>query len=77
MRECLKRRHDIPGMPLSTFGVGNGVAASATLTDSAGTIVASGLTIGLTGSGANIIASAVTMTAGDTVSLLSGTIIGV
>ena len=63
------------GTPLATIGINSGVVASAQLADSTGTIVASGLTVGL--AGADIIISAAAINPGDTVSFLAGTITGV
>jgi hypothetical protein len=53
----------------------NAIAASAQLADSAGTLVASGLTVGLAGT--DIVISQAVINLGDNVSLLAGTITGV
>ena len=63
------------GTPFSTFGINSGAAASAQLTDSTGTIVASGLTVGLAGT--DIVISQSVINLGDTVSFLAGAITGV
>lgn len=62
------------GVPISVFALVNGVLAEAQLTDSAGTVVASGLTVGVAGT--DIIVSVVAATVGDIVSFVSGQIIG-
>jgi len=52
----------------------DGVPAVARIKDSAGNICVSGLTVGLTGSGADIIVDSMSITAGQTVTVQSGTI---
>ena len=53
-----------------------GTAEAARIEDSAGTIVVSGLTVGLAASSPDIIISSTTVTIGDIVSLISATITG-
>jgi hypothetical protein len=60
------------GMPRSATATAAGTAAKAELRDSGGTVVASGLTVGL--SGADIIIGTVTISVGLTVQLNSGAI---
>lgn len=65
------------GTPLNDpFAVGGGLAAAGRITDSAGTVVVSGLTVGLAGSGSDITISLQNITAGSIVVFQSGTIIG-
>lgn len=65
------------GTPLFDVGAAaSGLATAARITDSAGTIVASGLTVGLAGSLANIIISAQNIVAGIPVEFVAGTITG-
>jgi hypothetical protein len=60
------------GMPRSATATAAGTAAKAELRDGGGAVVASGLTVGL--SGADIIIGTVTISVGLTVQLNSGTI---
>jgi hypothetical protein len=60
------------GMPRSATATAAGTAAKAELRDGGGTVVASGLTVGL--SGADIIIGTTTISVGLTVQLNSGTI---
>jgi len=62
------------GMPRSATATAAGTAAKAELRDGAGTVVASGLTVGIAGSGADIIIGTTTISVGLTVQLNSGTI---
>lgn len=64
----------IAGVPLSATASGTGTAALAELRNNAGTVIVSGLTVGTTGSGADVIISTTAITAGQTVQLNSGTI---
>lgn len=63
-----------PQVDFSADAAGN--AAAGELTDSAGTVVASGLTVGIAGSGADLIISVIHINAGDVVTFISGTITG-
>ena len=63
------------GTPIATVGINSGVAASTQLANSARTLVASGLTVGLAGT--DIVISQAVINLGDNVSLLAGTITGV
>lgn len=63
------------GLPLSDLADADGTAAEAEITDSAGTVVISGLTVGTSGADLIIAGTAVIAT-GDTVTLLTGTITG-
>lgn len=54
----------------------SGLAAAAQITDSGGTVVASGLTVGAVGSGANIIITLQNIVVGSIVTFQSGTITG-
>ena len=60
------------GVTLSATASNTGTAAEATLTDSTGTVVASGLTVGT--SGTNVIVSTTSITSGQSVQVTSGTI---
>lgn len=60
--------------PIDTTGSAAGTAAKAELRDSTGTVVADGLTVGVSGSGANIIMDSVGVTVGRPVRLLSASI---
>lgn len=64
----------IAGVPLTTVATGTGTAAVAELRNSAGTAIVSGLTVGTTGSGADVIISATAISSGQTVQLNSGVI---
>lgn|SRR5262245_3623103 len=65
------------GTPLVDPGAAaSGTAAAAQITDSTGTVWASGLTVGLSGSGANVIINSVNITAGGIITFQSGTITG-
>ncbi len=54
----------------------SGTAAEARIEDSAGTIIVSGLTVGLAASSPDIIINSTTITIGDIVSLITATITG-
>jgi hypothetical protein len=60
--------------PATATAINSGTAALAELTDSTGLVIASGLTVGTTGT--NLIISRTAIVAGDIVSLTSGTITG-
>lgn len=60
--------------PFSAFASAGGIAAKAEIRTSAGTVVASGLTVGDVGSGADIIVDTTAIVSGRQVFLLSGTI---
>lgn len=63
------------GTPLVDLGAAaGGIAAEGQITDSVGTVVISGLTVGL--AGANMIISQINVSAGDIVTLLAGSITG-
>ena len=63
------------GTPISDpFAAASGFATAARITDSTGTVVASGLTVGLAGT--DIIISLQNITAGSIVTFVSGTITG-
>src|SRR5215813_11318700 len=63
------------GTPLvDPAAAASGVAAAGRIINSAGSVVASGLTVGLAGSGANIIIKLVNVTAGSIVTFQSGSI---
>ena len=62
----------IAGVPLSVAAAATGTAAKAELRDSDGVVIASGLTVGT--SGTDIIINAVAVSSGQTVQLNSGTI---
>ena len=65
------------GTPLADpAAAASGLAAAAQITDSTGTIWASGLTVGLAGSGSNVTISLINIAAGSIVTFLSGTITG-
>jgi hypothetical protein len=51
-----------------------GTAAAATITDSSDNVIVSGLTVGLSGSGANIILDNTSIVAGQTVTITAGTL---
>jgi hypothetical protein len=52
----------------------SGTAAAATITDSSDNVIVSGLTVGLSGSGANIILDNTSIVAGQTVTITAGTL---
>lgn len=62
----------LAGVPRTATAVGTGVAAKAELRDGAGTVIASGLTVGT--SGTDIIINAIDVSAGQTVQVTVGTI---
>lgn len=63
------------GVPLTdSYADSTGTAAAAQVTDSTGTVVISGLTVGTAGT--DMIISSTTVTQGDIVSLTAGTITG-
>jgi len=64
----------LAGVPRNAVATGAGVAAKAELRKSDGTVIASGLTVGLAGSGADFIINATTISVGQTVQCTSGTI---
>ncbi len=61
-------------LPRTTVATGTGVANKVELRDGAGTVVADGLTIGLTGSGADVIINALEISTGQDVQVTVGTI---
>ena len=70
----------IVGAPLDPSAAGGGTITEARLTDSTGTVIISGLTAGIPGSGADVIVSnglnSTVISGGQTVQLLAGQIIG-
>lgn len=62
------------GTPLSVAASATGTPAKAELRNNSGTVIASGLTVGLTGSGANVELDSLSITAGQTVTITSGTL---
>ncbi len=62
------------GTPLNTLGAALGVAAAATITDSAGLVVASGFSVGT--SGTDIIVNLLNVSPGSIVTFISGAITG-
>ena len=65
------------GMPRTDVSAdASGTAAEARIEDSAGTVVISGLTVGLAASGSDIIISSTTVALGDILALTSATITG-
>jgi len=62
----------LAGVPLSTTASGTGTAALAEFRNAAGTVIVSGLTVGVTGT--DITISTTTITSGQTVQVTSGTI---
>lgn len=64
----------IAGVPISATATATGTAALAELRNNAGTAIVSGLTVGVAGSGADIIISSTAISSGQTVQLNSGTI---
>lgn len=60
------------GVPLSATAGNTGTAAAAQITDSAGTVIISGLTVGT--SGTDIIINSTSITSGQTVQVTAGTI---
>lgn len=64
------------GLPLTQIAGLTATAGTAYLTDSTGTVVASGLTVGLPGSGADLIMSQVGVVGGDILTLTAATITG-
>lgn len=62
------------GVPLSAVAAASGLARLAEFRNDAGTVIVSGLTVGETGSGADIIIGEENITAGQTVQVNSGTI---
>lgn len=62
------------GTPIDTSATAAGTAAKAEIRDVGGNVVVSGLTVGISGSGANIIMDTVSITVSRPVRLVSGTI---
>ena len=62
------------GTPISVSPSANGTAALAELRDGGGNTVASGLTVGLTGSGADVIVGSTALVTSVPVQLISGTV---
>ena len=60
------------GVPLSITAIATGTAATAQITDSAGTVIISGLTVGT--SGTDVIINSTSITSGQTVQVTAGTI---
>lgn len=64
----------VNALPRTTVAAATGIANKVELRDGAGTVVASGLTIGLTGSGADVIINALEISMGQDVQVTVGTI---
>ena len=65
------------GMPrVDVAAAVTGIAAEARIKDSTGTVIISGLTVGLAGSGSDAIINSVNISIGDIVTLTSATITG-
>lgn len=64
----------VAGVPRQANATGAGTAALAELRDSAGTVIVSGLTVGLAASGADVIIHATAVSVGQTVQCTAGTI---
>lgn len=62
------------GTPLSNSTPTAGTAALAELRNNAGTVIVGGLTVGASGSGADIILNSLVISTGETVTITSGTI---
>ena len=63
------------GTPINNTGTAvAGTAALAQIRDNSGNVIVSGLTVGVTGSGSDVIIDSVTVTAGQVVTFVSGTI---
>ena len=62
------------GVPLSGSASNSGTAASADIKDGDGDVVVSGLTVGISGSGADIILDSTSLTVGQIVTMQSATI---
>jgi hypothetical protein len=63
------------GTPINNTGTAvAGTAALAQIRDAAGNVIVSGLTVGITGSGSDVIIDSVTVSAGQVVTFVSGTI---
>lgn len=62
------------GTPIDTTGAAAGTAAKAELRTGGGTVIASGLTVGVSGSGADVIMDSVGITIGRPVRLLAASI---
>lgn len=62
----------LAGTPLSVSAANAGTAAKAEIRDNAGTVIASGLTVGTSGSDVNL--NSTSISAGQTVTISSGTI---
>jgi hypothetical protein len=63
------------GTPINNTGTAvAGTAALAQIRDGAGAVIVSGLTVGITGSGADVIIDSITISAGQVVTFVSGTI---
>lgn len=65
---------NISGLPLSSTASATGTAVVAEVRNNAGTVIISGLTVGVSGSGADIIINSVSITSGQTVQLTAGVI---
>lgn len=61
-------------VPVEAAATGTGTAASAQILDGDGVVVVDGLTVGVTGSGADIILDALAVTTGITVRLVSAVV---
>lgn len=64
------------GTPLASIASNTGVASAARITDSTGSVVASGLTVGLSSQGLNVVINLINVTAGSIVTMTSGVITG-
>lgn len=64
----------VAGVPRTVDAVGTGVADKVEIRDGSGTTIISGLTIGLPGSGAEVIINALEISTGQTVQVMIGTI---
>ena len=64
------------GTPLASIASGTGFASAARITDSTGSVVASGLTVGLSSAGPNVVISLQNVSAGSIVTMTSGVITG-
>lgn len=62
----------LAGVPVSATAVATGTAAKAELRDSTGTVIASGLTVGVTG--ADVLVGSTSISSGQIVQVTSGTI---
>lgn len=64
----------LAGVPLTGSSSANGTAALAELRNNAGTTVVSGLSVGVAGSGCDVIVNTVSVTSGGSVVITAGTI---